>query len=198
MYKVRDSLLEEQIAKEKSDRAMLLWFAVVIAVIMMISALNQFVFLTVQVKGQSMLPTLYSNDVLIVNRVKKVENGDIVVIEGETDYWLIKRVIACHKDDFVEIRSDGYVWVNGNQIKENYVLKQGSTNYNIEEFEGHVKLKEGEIFYLGDNRENSSDSRKYGVCTDEQIVGVVENWSLDFRQINKFLFKVREKIMGKN
>ena len=196
MYKVRNSLLEEKIAKEKSDRAMILWVAVIVAFIIIISALNQFVFLTVQVKGQSMQPTLYSEDVLLVNRVKKVERGDIVVIEDEMDYWLIKRVIACSEGDEISF-VNGYVWVNGEKIKESYVLKQGVTSVKDETvFNGYLKLNKGEVFYLGDNRENSSDSRSYGVCTDEQIIGVVENWSLQFRKVSKFFFDVRQKLMG--
>ena len=196
MYKIRDSLLEEQIAKEKSERSMLLWVMFFIALIMVIVTLNQFVFLTVQVKGQSMQPTLYTDDTLIVNRLKKAERGDIVIIEDETEYWLIKRVIACNAKDVVEIKNDGYVYVNGQKIKESYVLRQGATTYNPEEFAGTITLKDGEIFYLGDNRENSSDSRTYGVCNEGQIVGVVEEWSLRFKQIGKFIFKVRKKLLG--
>ena len=40
---------------------------------------------------------------------------------------------------------------------------------------------EGEIFYLGDNRIESADSRTFGTCTTEQVVGVVENWSILFK-----------------
>ncbi len=192
MYKINDSLVERQTAKEKSDRYFLLWVAIIVAIMTVFMALNQFVFFTVQVKGQSMQPTLYTNDLLVANRVKKVERGSIIIIEGETNYWLIKRVIACNGET-VEIK-DGYVWIEGDKLNESYVLKNGVTEWVGEE--QTVELKPGEIFYLGDNRENSSDSRNYGTCKQSQVVGVVENWSLPVKGIGKFFARVKEKLFS--
>ena len=191
MYKINESLAERQTAKEKSDRLFLIWVAIIVAVMTVIMALNQFVFFTVQVKGQSMQPTLYTNDLLMANRVKKVERGSIIIIEGETGYWLIKRVIACDEGDKIEIK-DGYVYLNGVKLNESYVLKDGVTEWTSEE--QTVELKAGEIFYLGDNRQNSSDSRNYGTCKDGQVVGVVEEWSLSLKGIGRFFALLKQKL----
>ena len=194
MYKINDSLVERQTAKEKSDRLFLLWVALIVAIMTVIMALNQFVFFTVQVKGQSMQPTLYTNDFLIANRLKKVERGSIIIIEGETGYWLIKRVIACDEGDKIELK-DGYVYLNGVKLNETYVLQNGVTEWNSNEQNGQtVELKAGEIFYLGDNRQNSSDSRNYGTCEDGQVVGVVEEWSLPLKGIGGFFALLKQKL----
>jgi signal peptidase I len=113
-----------------------------------------------------------------------VSYGDIVVISGEAGYDLIKSVIAV-EGQTVEL-IDGKVYVDGEMLEESYA-------------KGETKpltaktvwvLKEGEIFYLGDNRENSSDSRSsYDICSLEQIEGVICGWSLKLRPLNNFFFR---------
>ena len=191
MYKVNDSLLERQIKSDKSDRNFLLVIIFLLVVMTVISTLSQFVFLSVSVSGPSMQPTLYTGDVVTVNRCKKVKENDIIVISGEKEYWLIKRVIACNTGDTIDIK-DGYVIVNGNKRVENY----GTTLPHSSQIKYPIQLKEGEVFYLGDNRGNSSDSRDYGTCTYEQVVGVVEDWSMKTKGINSFFFKVSNKLKG--
>ena len=191
MYKVNDSLLERQIKSDKSDRNFLLIIIFLLVVMTVISTLSQFVFLSVSVSGPSMQPTLYTGDVVTVNRCKKVKENDIIVISGEKEYWLIKRVIACNEGDTIDIK-DGFVIVNGNKRVENY----GATLPHSNQIEYPIQLKKGEVFYLGDNRGNSSDSRDYGTCTYEQVVGVVEDWSMKTKGINSFFFKVSNKLKG--
>ena len=176
MYKIRDSLVEQNLKKERSDTLFLMWIAIILAVMLVFMAISQTFFSNVSVSGSSMKPTLYTGDLVVINKAKEVEVGDIVVIKDVKSYWLIKRVIACEKDDFVEIKNSK-VYVNGVQLQEDYVLNgiQASVEDNLA-----LKLKEGEIFYLGDNRANSSDSRTYGKCKAEQVVGVIEPWSINF------------------
>ena len=82
MFKVYDSLVERQRAKERSDGYFLLTMAFLTAVMWVIMALNYFVFLSVRVQGPSMQPTLYTGDVLMVNRLKSIDKGSIIVIQG--------------------------------------------------------------------------------------------------------------------
>ena len=191
MYKINDSLVEREKIKEKSDRNFLLIIIFIVAVMTAILTLNHFVFLSVSVSGPSMQPTLYTGDVLTVNRLKKAETGDIIVIKGEKSYWLIKRVIACNEGDVIDIK-EGVVTVNGVKESGNY----GATETHGDGLIYPVTLKEGEIFYLGDNRANSSDSRDYGTCAYDQVVGVVEEWSLKTKGINAFLFRISQKLKG--
>ena len=163
---------------------------IVLAVIMLVIAyLNTCVFFLVEVSGESMLPTLNSGDVVFVNKKLVAEREAIIIIDGEkSNSYLIKRVIATGGDT-VEIK-DGYVFINGEKLEEEYVIKDGVTNKMGEK--SKWALTEDEIFYLGDNRINSRDSRddEYGTCKVEQIVGVVEEWSIEKQKLNRFLYSL--------
>lgn len=196
MIKIKDSLVELEIKKARSDRRFLLAVAFFLAVIMLFSALNTYVLFNVYVFGPSMENTLQTGDVLIVNRYKKVERGDIVVISGAkegSDDWLIKRVIAI-EGETVEIK-DGYVFINDRILYSEPYVKEMKVTFVPEGQPSKIEVGESEIFYLGDNRLNSSDSRNYGTCKESQIVGVVEDWSIKIKRplgkVYKFLDSAR-------
>lgn len=190
MYKINDSLMEKARAKSKSDFIGLSVIELIVIIICVATILNTFVFFNVLIEGPSMEPTMYTGDVLIANRYKKPTHGSIVIISGEEENgeWLIKRVIAM-EGDRVEIRGDNcvYVWYADGEdwvkIDEPYIKEQNKT----EAFDWNSKLlEEGEIFYLGDNRKSSTDSRdaEFSTCDISQIVGVVESWSFKFKNFN--------------
>lgn len=191
MNKVFDSLWEQDLKKQKSDKVFLLVLSVMLAVMVVFTVFNQYVFLNVSVSGPSMQPTLQTGDVVVLNRKREVAVGDIIVIGDVKNYWLIKRVIACEEGDTVEIK-DGLLKVNGKIVDEDYVL-DGVSAAQEDRLE-LLTLKKGEIFYLGDNRLNSSDSRTYGACKDENVVGVVEEWSLKNRKLRSQFLKYVDKI----
>ena len=201
MYKINDSLTE-RIQKEKRGDFWFVEILLIIALFMsIVLTLNTYVFFNVVVDGPSMLPTMRTGDVLVANRYKAVEQGSIIVIDGEKQdgqggyYWLIKRAIA-FEGDTVEIKN-GLVYVNDKAIEEPY-LKSGTLT--AEHDWEKQTLGKGEVFYLGDNRTNSSDSRlaKYGTCQKEQIVGVVEESSFGWRWLNGFIYKIGNVIRGAN
>ncbi|MBR5173635.1 MAG: signal peptidase I [Clostridia bacterium] len=135
--------------------------------------LKTYVIDTIPVGGDSMLPTLTGGvyhiddngkvvpvtkgDTLILNKVAKINRGDIVVfdVDWQSDP-LVKRVIAV-AGDTVLINNDGKVYVNGVALEEDYI--QGITYTTNGEAELSITVPEGHIFCLGDNRENSHDSR---------------------------------------
>lgn len=82
--------------------------------------------------------------------------------------YIIKRVIAV-PGDVVDIK-DGYVTVNGQKLEESYVRGQTFENSN---FSYPLTIPENKVFVLGDNRENSTDSRILGLIDYEQIKGKV-------------------------
>ena len=109
----------------------------------------------VWIKSGSMIPTLKIKDRLIVTRVHNPENlkeGDIVLFKNDEfkDEILIKRLIGLPGDkiDIVE----GVVFINGEQLKEDYVK-------NNEKYTRAFEVPEGKYFFLGDNRAHSNDSR---------------------------------------
>lgn len=191
MNKVFDSLWEQDLKKQKSDKVFLLVLSVMLAVMVVFTLLNQYVFLNVSVSGPSMQPTLQTGDVVVLNRKEEVSVGDIIVIGGVKNYWLIKRVIACEEGDTIEIK-DGMLKVNGKIVDEDYVLDGISARQ--DDRLDLITLKKGEIFYLGDNRCNSSDSRTYGACKDENVIGVVEEWSLKNRKLRSQFLKYIDRI----
>ena len=189
MLKVYDSLRERLLEKERSDRNFLLLLALILTFALTMVVLNTYVLFRVEVVGSSMQPTLTSGDILVVNAKKPAECGDIVIIDGEKDgAWLIKRVIA-KGGQTVEIK-DGFVFVDGEQLVEDYI-EDGVLTETLD-WEKRT-LEDGEVFYLGDNRKRgmSSDSRtkSFGTCEEEQILGVVPEWSLSLRPLNGLLFR---------
>ena len=130
------------------------WAIITIAVVIFIFSCVIFVG---YIPSPSMENTLHVENFVIGNRFdKSCDKGDIVVFESEEyDCYLIKRVIATGGDS-VEIR-EGKVFVNGSAIDEPYVV--GTT---IDPQENRIfEVPENCLFLLGDNREDSVDSRYF-------------------------------------
>ena len=126
--------------------------------------IKRFIISPIRVKGQSMMNTLHNGDIMILNivgyRFEDIKRFDIVVIKEDNEY-LIKRVIGL-PGEIIEYK-DNELYVNGEKIKENY--GKGNT----EDFT--VKVKKNSYFVLGDNRENSMDSRVFGSFPEKEILG---------------------------
>lgn len=128
--------------------------------------LTSFIFRTADVDGDSMNPTLFHNEKLVVfinnNVFGKIKKGDIVVINQPNPFneSIIKRVIG-EEGDVVDIDFEkGEVWVNGILQEEDYV---NTPTNRFEGVEFPVTVPEGHIFAVGDNRNYSCDSRYPGI-----------------------------------
>ena len=175
-FTVTNSLQDLDRIKRRGNTTFLGIVAILLIIITAILTLSTYVYFNVRVEGNSMRPTLYNNELLVVNKTRKAQVKDIVIIKGakaNSNMLLIKRVIANKEGDCIEF-AYGKVILNGEILDEPYAVGQ-TLDYN---HMGTIVLGENEVFYLGDNRENSYDSRQYGVCTNEQILGVVEGWSV--------------------
>ena len=121
-----------------------------------------------RVEGYSMEPTLYGHQRLIIEKLSyhlhPPQRGDIVVLRvPEYDQFLIKRVIGL-PGETLSIR-DGVVYINGEPLDEPYVNGVPRGSY------PPVTIPEGYVFVMGDNRNNSSDSRVFGPVPIDHIVG---------------------------
>ena len=132
-----------------------------------------FGFQVARVEGQSMAPTLQDQDRLIVNkaiyRLSSPRRGDIVMLyyPVNPDKSFVKRVIA-EEGDTVRI-NDGRVYVNDIPLDDDYVPAE----YRSHDDFGPQVIPEGYYFVMGDHRNNSSDSRHWGMVPKKYIIGKV-------------------------
>ena len=133
-----------------------------------------FGFQVARVEGQSMAPTLEDQDRLIVNkaiyRIFEPRRGDIVMLYYplNPDKSFVKRVIA-EEGDIVRI-IDGRVYVNDIPLQDDYVR----SDYRSHDDWGPQTIPEGYDFVMGDHRNNSSDSRHWGMVPKKYIIGKVQ------------------------
>ena len=123
------------------------------------------------VDGESMQGTLTDQDIVIISDfLYTPKRGDIVVLEDKAVHPvpLIKRVIAV-EGDVVEIKADRTVTVNGEVLVEDYVYM----DYGWRVKPGVWKIGEGEIFVLGDHRNESHDSEDFGCVKADSVLGRV-------------------------
>lgn len=128
---------------------------------------NLFTF-SVVVSGDSMNPTIHNNDrgfAFNLTPITKIERGDIVILDITTEYHLVKRVVAIPHDT-VECK-DGTFYINGEieDTTQYSIIPTTSCTLDL------ITLGDDEYFVLGDNRDNSLDSRVFGVITFSQIKG---------------------------
>jgi signal peptidase I len=136
----------------------------------------------VRVDGFSMLPTLEDGEFVLVSKVNyrfsDVERGDIIVFHFPMDpeQELIKRVIGL-PGDIINVQN-GSVSINGQMLNEPYIAAAPA-------YSGDWKVPDGELFVLGDNRNDSSDSHSWGFLPFEKVVGkaVVIYWPPPFWKI---------------
>jgi len=121
-----------------------------------------------RIEGDSMEPNLHNGEYVLIDKISYLlhppERGDVVVFtppNNERDY--IKRVIGL-PGDTVEVKG-GQVYVNGVVLDEPYL------QHVILRDESARIVEAGRYFVLGDNRNNSSDSRSFGTITPQSIVG---------------------------
>ncbi|HXX37622.1 MAG TPA: signal peptidase I [bacterium] len=122
-----------------------------------------------QVEQYSMEPNLLPRDRVLVNkfvyRFRPPRPGEIVVLHPPNDPGrnYIKRVVAV-PGQTVQIRQ-AHVYVDGRTLREPYLAAATDGMY------GPAKVPSHEVFVLGDNRDNSEDSRAFGFVPDTSVVG---------------------------
>ena len=132
--------------------------------IILVLLVKKFVVSPIKVNGTSMMTTLHDGDIMILNiidyKFNDIERFDIVVVK-EKNELIIKRVIALPGEKVTY--KDNKLYINDKLVKDKY--GNGFTN------NFNYKIPKGTYFVLGDNRENSMDSRVFGPFKRKDIIG---------------------------
>lgn len=129
------------------------------------------IIMVANVEGNSMNDTYQDGDALLCSRIGDVDKGDVIICSTDEGKTLIKRVIGTGGDTVDIDFEAGTVTVNGEVLDEPYIKE--ATHLNEKAFTYPITVPEGCFFVLGDNRNYSSDSRKYGYIKEENIKGKV-------------------------
>lgn len=123
-----------------------------------------------QIYGSSMAPTLQDGDIVASLKRSEFEPGDVIAFYYNNKI-LVKRVIAS-AGQWVDIREDGTVYVDGQELNEPYLEEKafGDCNINLP-----YQVPDERVFVMGDHRSVSVDSRntEVGCVSQEQIVGKI-------------------------
>lgn len=139
-------------------------------IIIIIIIIRSFVFTTIRVNGASMSETLHHNDIMILNlfeyKFNEPKRLDIIGIDVNGTK-LIKRIIGL-PNDTIRIK-DNVLYINDQEFKEEYI-KKITKDFDLSEI-GYDVIPKDMYFVLGDNRDNSVDSRIFGLVKKENIIG---------------------------
>lgn len=131
------------------------WILPIVSAVILAVIINKTLFFMALVPSSSMYPTLKVGDRILVTKVYdrgKLKRGDVILFNSkELNEVLVKRLIGL-PGDTVEVREDGSVYVNGAKINQDYVKRPGGKY-------GSYKVPAGSFFFMGDNRNDSFDSR---------------------------------------
>lgn len=147
----------------------------------------------IRVESVSMVPTLHPGDFVVVNKLAyklgEPQQGDIVVfrLSNNPAQRYIKRLIGL-PGDTVRV-AGGDVYINGHLLSEPYLPVRTNRG-------GTWEVPPGSIFVMGDNRNNSSDSRSFGPVSLEQVIGkaVFIYWPpQDWGMLNQAAFAAQKR-----
>lgn len=148
---------------------------VVLLVVVVVAAsllLNLFTYVTPVIRyyGDSMSPTLEDGQIVVVNKMAKVEAGDVIAFYYNNNI-LVRRVVATENQQ-ISIDIFGTVSVNGAELEEPYTENKTYGQCNLD---FPYTVLPNAYFVLGDNREVAMDSRleEIGVVTEERLIGKV-------------------------
>ena len=174
--------MEEKQPRKDSPfvRSALEWAETIVMAVVLVAIVFTFVARVITVDGRSMEPTYYNGDrVLVTQLAGPAQQGDVVIVVEALDEPIIKRVIAT-EGQVVDFDSElGEVTVDGQVVAGSVYGTEDGITY-VPDLPGQVlefpqTVPEGCVFVLGDNRDNSTDSRfvSVGMVDCRNILGKV-------------------------
>lgn len=163
---------KEEIVKKEEVIKVIKEIMSYVLIIIIVLLIKKFVFTPIRVNGDSMYPTLNHKDIMILNEIGYYLNGvrrfDIVVVDVKGEK-IIKRVIGLPGDK-VEYR-DNKLYINDKEVEENFTHDEETVDFSVLNDLGHEVIPDDYYFVVGDNRDNSIDSRMIGLVSEKQIMG---------------------------
>ncbi len=152
-------------------RELLIYILIIFVAVISAVLIRVFIFEPFIVPTPSMEPSLKVGDKVIVNKLAykfgNVERGDIVAFHSPVEEKdLVKRAVAVEGDE-ITLTTEGEIFINGEKNIENYL----PADQNISYLNQTVIVGKNEVFVMGDNRNNSFDSRFFGTISEEDIFG---------------------------
>ncbi|HJC40847.1 MAG TPA: signal peptidase I [Candidatus Intestinimonas pullistercoris] len=151
------------------------WLQALVMALVGLILIFTFVGRIIGVDGESMMPTLHNRDMLLLQSIGySPEQGDVVVLSTKNfrnGSPIVKRIIAVGGQTVDIDYETNTVYVDGVALDEPYILE--TMRALPESFATHVEVPEGSIFVMGDNRNNSTDSRspELGVVDQRCVLG---------------------------
>ena len=169
-----------QKAYNKALRGTLYVLTIVAAVAVLIATL---ILPVLQIEGTSMEPTLSNGDIVLLTKTTRFERGELCAFTWNNKL-LVKRVVGL-PGDWIEIDTDGTVYLNGDKLDEPYVQQMALGECDLE---FPFQVPQEQYFVIGDMRESSIDSRNslIGCIPKDQIVGKVFFRVWPFKKISFF------------
>ena len=161
-------------------RSVMEWVETIVMAVVLVAVVFTFVARVITVDGVSMEPTYYNGDrVLVTKLAGQAQQGDVVIVVGALEEPIIKRVVATEGQTVDFVPELGEVTVDGQPLPGSvFGIEDGITF--VPDLPGMVlefpqTVPEGCVFVLGDNRDNSTDSRfvTVGMVDQRNILGKV-------------------------
>lgn len=194
--KVKEAEPEDIKEKEPFNigREILEWFESLVFALLIVQLVLTFVLRIVMVDGESMTNTLQDGDRLIMTHIAyEPERDDVIVLDSEVaNKILIKRVIGIAGDKVVVDYNQNHVYVNDEEISNEHIREVMVDNgyfdprYCIAEGVYEYDVPENTVFVMGDNRNNSKDSRSIGFVDKSEIMGHAVLRVYPFNGLGKF------------
>ena len=183
-------------------------FAFALLVLLVLNAYFSRNYLITIVDGESMMNTFFDGDCVYTDIHAEAKRGEVVIVDvtkhpiyspnydpnrkDNPEKSIIKRLIAIEGDS-IKCDESGTVWLKRAGETEYVALDEPYTFGKQREF-AEVKVGEGEIFVLGDHRNNSTDSEEVGCLKYSDIIGVVPQWAIDIKWYTTGWENFRDKI----